>query len=193
MTTRKESGADAVSPVFENERYYYVMELVERQEARALTLDEATPDIRTILRNEEKRARTRDMGRQLVDRIETGATLEQAADEAGFPVRSAGPFTRLEFVPGVGSGNAAIGAAFGLPVGAVSGLLETDDAFYVIRVTDRTTADREAWRAQLPQQRQQVVSTLRDQRLNQFLEALREDAEIVDNRDQVLQPATAGV
>ena len=180
---------DAVSPVFENERYFYVMELVEREDARPLTLEEATPHIRAALMNEKKRDRTREMGRQMMDVIRDGATLEEAAEAAGYPVRSAGPFTRLDFVPGVGSANAAIGAAFGLAVGDVSGLVETPDAFYVLRVTDRTEADPEAWREQLPQQRAQLSNALQNQQLNQFLEALREQAEVVDNRDQVLQPA----
>jgi hypothetical protein len=35
------------------------------------------------------------------------------------------------------------------------------------------------------------MSTLQSQRLTQFLDALREEARIVDQRDQVLQPATA--
>ena len=175
------------SPVFENAQNFYILELVEREEARPLTLEEATPTIRTILTTRQQRERTRDIGRQAIDRLEDGASLEEAAEAVGAQVRTAGPFTRLDFVPGVGSRNAAIGAAFGLDIGETSGLLETPNGFYVVEVTDRTEASREAWQAQLEQQRQQAIASLQSQRLNQFLEALREEADVVDQRNQVLQ------
>ncbi|MBW3554471.1 MAG: SurA N-terminal domain-containing protein, partial [Gemmatimonadetes bacterium] len=178
------------SPIFENERRFYLMELVEREEERTLTLQEATPAIRTILINQKKRDRAKDIGRQVVDRVRSGGSLDQGAQAAGLTVRPAGPFTRVDFVPGIGAANAAIGAAFGFEVGEISGLLETSDAFYVIEVTDRTEADREAWEAQKQGQRQQVMAALQNQRLNLFMEALREEADVNDARKQVLQPTT---
>ena len=183
----------SVSPVFENERRFYAMELVEREESRPLTLQEARPTIRSILIREKQRERAREIGEQVVERLESGAPLGQAAEATGVDIRRAGPFTRMDFVPGIGSGNAAIGAAFGLEPGETSGLLETADGFYIVRVVERTPADREAWQEQLPAQRQQVVAALQRQRLNQFLQGLREEAEIVDQRDAVLQPAQAGI
>ncbi len=178
-----------VSPVFENDRSFYLFELIEREEERTLTLDEARESIEQILRTERKRERTRDMGRQLIDALQAGAALDQAAAAMGLPVEEAGPFTRIDFVPGLGRANAAIGAAFGLEIGEVSGLIETADAFYVIETTDRTEADREAWEAQLPQQRQQVAAALQNQRISEFLDALRQEADVKDNRDEVLTGA----
>ena len=181
--------AGDVSEIFENESHFYVMELVEREEARPLTLEEATPTIRTILLNERKRERTEEIGRNLVDRLEAGASLADAAAEMNLVLREAGPFTRLDFVPGLGAANAAVGAAFGLAVGETSGLVSTESGFFVINVVERTPADREAWEAQKQSQRQQVLSSLQNQRINQFLDALRQEAEVVDNRRQALRPA----
>jgi len=183
----EESVLGEVSPIFETDRAFYLMELVEREPTRILTLDEARPSVEAILRTEKKWERTRDMGRDLVDRIEAGSTLEGAASALGLQVDEIDSFTRLDFVPGVGGGNAAIGAAFGLGVGETSGLLETRDAFFVMQVTDRTQADREAWEAQRDRQRMQVVNALQSQRLEQFMRALRDEAEVVDQRQEMLR------
>jgi peptidyl-prolyl cis-trans isomerase D len=179
-----------VSPVLENDRAFYVVELLSRHDARTLTLEEATPSIRTILIRQRQRERTRDIGRQVVDRIQAGATLEQAASEIGVEVASAQSFRRLDFVPGMGQANAAVGAAFGMEPGQVSGLVSTPDAFFVVRTTERTTADRAAWSAQVDAQRQQVLSMVQNERINQYLEGLRQEARIVDQRDRVLTRGT---
>lgn len=178
-----------ISAIYENDNRFYVMELVSRQDERPLTLEEATPTIRGILVRQRQHERARDIGRQLMDRLGNGASFEEVAASAGAQVRTAGPFTRVDYVPGIGSANAVIGAAFGLAKGQTSQLLDTDQAFYVIQVTDRTPANREEWKSQLAQQRQQVLNSIRSQRLDQFLSALRDNATIVDNRAKLLHPA----
>jgi peptidyl-prolyl cis-trans isomerase D len=179
------------SPVLENERFFYVVELLSRQDARTLTLDEARSSIRTILVRERQRDRTRDIGRQLADRIRGGATLEAAGAQVGIEPRATEAFTRLDFVPGIGQANAAVGAAFGLGVGETSGLISTPDAFFIVQVLDREDADREAWLEQRDRQRQQVLAALQSRRIEQYLEGLRETARIVDQRDRVLTRGAA--
>ncbi len=187
----EQPSPDEASPILENERYFYIVELISREDARTLTLDEARPSVRAILVRQAQRERTRDIGRQTVDRIQAGATLEDAAAQAGLSVESAGPFTRLDFVPGIGQANAAIGAAFGLEIGQTSTLLSTPDAFFIVQVLNRTEADRAAWEEQVDMQRQQLIGALQSQRINQYLEGLREEARIVDQRDRVLQRGAA--
>jgi len=62
-------------------------------------------------------------------------------------IRNAGPFARVDFVPGMGRQNAAVGAAFGLPVGGVSGVVRTPANAFIIEVLSRTPADAAAWQA----------------------------------------------
>jgi hypothetical protein len=59
---------------------------------------------------------------------------------------------------------------------------------YVLEVLDRTEADSTAWLAQLPQQRAQAISQIQQQRLGEWLAALRANARVVDRREEVLVP-----
>jgi peptidyl-prolyl cis-trans isomerase D len=174
------------SPVLENDRVFYVVELLSRQDERTLTLEEAAPAIRAILVRQAQRERTRQIGRQLVDRIQGGATLEQAAAQVGLAVGTGESFTRTDFVPGMGQANAAIGVAFGMAPGQTSDLVATADAFFVVQTTARTEADQSAWQEQIQIQRQQVMGMLQSQRINQYLDGLRQEARIVDQRDRIL-------
>jgi parvulin-like peptidyl-prolyl isomerase len=106
----------------------------------------------------------------------------------GLEARVAGPFTRDDFVPGLGRQNAVVGAAFGLPIGSVSDVITTANNQYVIEVLARTPADSTAWTAQLPQQRGQAVAMIQQQRLAEWIAALRASARVVDRRAEVLVP-----
>jgi peptidyl-prolyl cis-trans isomerase D len=185
-----EDGAEPaeISPLFDTADAYYMLELIEHRPSRRLTLEEATPTIRTSLLEQKKRERARVLGRELLDRIRAGQTLEEAARAQDLPVQQAGPFSRMDFVPGLGQANAAIGAAFGLQEpGAVSGLVEAGRRLYIIELIDRTQADREAWEEQKEMQRAITVANMEQYRINQFIDGLREDARITDRRAEVLR------
>ncbi|MFW6201725.1 MAG: hypothetical protein ACOC8B_04050, partial [Gemmatimonadota bacterium] len=77
--------------------------------------------------------------------------------------------------------------AFGLDVGATSGAVEANDQFFILRTLEREPADREAWEEQKDAQRMQVAQTIQQQRIEQFIEGLRERAEIEEFLDEVLR------
>jgi peptidyl-prolyl cis-trans isomerase D len=108
-------------------------------------------------------------------------SLEAAAAKAGLTVETAGPFTRLGFVQGIGFYNQAVGAAFGLPVGTV-GMARTDEAVIVLRPDARTEATREAFDTQKGTQRDRALAAMREQRVRGFLEDLQASATIDDRR-----------
>lgn len=114
------------------------------------------------------------------------SSLASAAEARNLTVAQADPFTRLRFVPGIGQSNAAIGASFTLPVGAISAPIVTDEAVYVIRVDNRWEAGREAWQAQSETQRLELVQRLQQDRYRQYLAALREEANVEDKRLEVM-------
>jgi peptidyl-prolyl cis-trans isomerase D len=177
-----------VSPVFEATTAFYALELLSSAPAGVLELELARAGIEETIRLDRKLQRAREEAQQIVDRARAGTPLLNVAAEMGLEARVAGPFTRDDFVPGIGRQNAVIGAAFGLPIGPVSDVISTANNQYVIEVLARTPADSTAWTAQLPQQRGQAVAMIQQQRLSEWVAALRASARVVDRRAEVLVP-----
>ena len=184
----EEAAPGDVSPVFESSTAFYALELVNADPEGVLPLEQATPAIESTLRFERKMERARAEAAQVVERVRGGGGLPNLAAASGLEVRAAGPFARDDFVPGIGRYNAVVGAAFGLPIGQVSDVVSTPTNHYVLEVLQRTDADSAAWREQLPQQRQQAEALVQQQRLQEWIEALRANARIVDRRAIVLAP-----
>ncbi|HUP52526.1 MAG TPA: peptidylprolyl isomerase [Longimicrobiales bacterium] len=184
----EEAAPGDVSPVFESSTAFYALELVNADPEGVLPLEQATPAIESTLRFERKMERARAEAEQVVERVRGGGGLPNIAAESGLEVRAAGPFARDDFVPGIGRYNAVVGAAFGLPIGQVSDVVATPTNHYVLEVLQRTDADSAAWREQLPQQRRQAEALVQQQRLQEWIEALRANARIVDRRAIVLAP-----
>ena len=178
------SGAQVgeTSELFEAESGYFVARLDSLRPGGKPTVESVRDDIVTRLTREKKLEQLEPRARRVADAVKGGATLEQAAATASAEVQTTTMFTRATPVPGLGSLNQAIGTAFGLPVGAVSGPVTTPLGVYVIRVDRRTNASREAWEAQKTEQRQNVVGRLRQQRVQEFLAGLRQSAKVEDHR-----------
>jgi peptidyl-prolyl cis-trans isomerase D len=173
-----------VSELFDSENGYYIARLDTLQVGGAPTLAEATTTIRQRLAREKKVEKLVPDARALANAA-AGTSLEQAARTKGVQVTKSETFNRLAFVPGLGQGNEAIGAAFAIPVGSISEPVRTPDAVYVLRVDRRVNADRSKWEAQRQVQRQLLGQSLRQQRVQQYLQDLRASAEVEDYRKQI--------
>ena len=177
-----EAEPGEVGPVFDAPGALYVFELVERQDARTLTFEEARSAASAAVLTEKRIEAAKVRAREAVDRVRAGESLENVATAFDTRVEEAGPFTRADFVPSLGRLTPAIGAAFGLRSGETSGLVESDRGLYIIQVVERQDADRAEWEAQKAEQRAAVTEALAQQVWGEFLAALRENAEIIDQR-----------
>ena len=129
-----------------------------------------------------KAAELRDLG---VDELGT--------KERDLTVTKSNMFGRATFVPGLGRLNNAIGAAFALPVGAISEPIATDDGVFVLRVDRRVDATRDAFEAQKATQRASAIRVLQEARMREFMQGIRETADISDRRKQVSAAARSQV
>jgi peptidyl-prolyl cis-trans isomerase D len=179
-----------VSELMETEQALFVARLESYTPKGMVPLKEATPQIRRQLAAQKKLEQARVAGQKLVEQARAGKTLQQVAAANGLQVQQAGPFTRVEPNPVFGQANAAIGAAFGVPVGKVSDVVKTSGGLFIIRPVARTEADRKAWEAQKEQQRAMAMAQLQQEAFVRWMQSRRKSAEIEDNRDRFFQRST---
>jgi parvulin-like peptidyl-prolyl isomerase len=185
-----QEGPGAVSPVFETSRGFYMLEILSEDPARTLTLDEVRPEVEAFLRMQRKTELARERAAGLAEDVRRGsATLEALAEREGAEFHTPDAFARVGSVPGMGSANAAIGAAFGTPVGEIGGPVAVGSRVFLIRVLEREEADRETFELLKEILRAQLTSQLRQQRLELWLDGLRETTRIVDRRAEYFRAA----
>jgi peptidyl-prolyl cis-trans isomerase D len=172
------------SELFDAEDGYYLARLDTLQEGGDPSFDKVKDEIRLRVTYERTLDRLEQQARQLATAA-ASSTLEQAAAAQKLEVQKSEPFTRAGFVPGIGQGNQAIGAAFGLPIGKVSQPVRTEEAIYVLRVDARTEANKAQFAAQKELLRQQRLNTLRQQAVQLYLQDLRKSAKIQDRRKEI--------
>jgi peptidyl-prolyl cis-trans isomerase D len=189
--TRDGARAGQVSDLLETEQAFFVAKLESFTPAGTTPLAQATPQIRRQLVLEKKQEQARKIGQELVAQVRAGKTLQQVAAARGLEVRQAGPFTRGDPNPALGQANAAVGAAFGVPVGKVSDVVKTSAGLFIVRPVARVEADRRAFEAQKQQMRTLATSRLQQEAVERWLQSIRKAADIEDRRKEIFNQQSA--
>jgi peptidyl-prolyl cis-trans isomerase D len=176
--------AGETSELFDDETGYYLARLDSLSEGGDPNFEAVKGAVRQQVAQERALDRLTPKAQQLASAAATSG-LEAAAAQQHLNVQHSPLFTRGTFVPGLGQFNEAIGAAFGLPVQAVSAPVRTSDALFVLRVDKRVQADSAAWLKQVDQQRQVRLQQLQQQRVQLFLQDLHDSAKIDDRRKKI--------
>lgn len=172
------------SELFDSDEGYYVAALDSLFEGGIPTFEQAKDDIRRQLLSRRK-AETLLPKAEALAKAAATSTLEAAAAAAGATVTKTEMFTRPQFVAGLGRFNAAVGAAFTLPIGAVSAPIVTDQGVFVLRVEKRVDADKAAWEKQKDTQRREAISSIQQLRVRTFLNEIRQGAKVKDHRKEI--------
>jgi peptidyl-prolyl cis-trans isomerase D len=183
----EEGSPGEVSPVFEDRQAFYMMELVSSSSAGTQTLEDARPTIEQILSVQKKVEAVRMEARDLVNQARDAGSLEVLDDGDQLTVQESGPSSRSQFFPGLGVRNPAIGAAFGLEVNGISDPVVWNNNVYVVQPLEVIPADSTAFEEEKANQRARLAFTVQQQRLQQWIEGLREVARIVDRREAVFR------
>jgi len=182
----EEASEGDVSPVFETRQAFYMLELVETREAGYTSLEDATPSIEQAVLAQKKLGVAKLEGEEVLVAIRAGESIEVVAERRGLEIDSAGPYARVDFVPGLGRLNAAVGAGFGLNVGEISGVIEATNNVFIIKLADYFAADTTVFEDERLARREELQGFAQQTRMQEWLNGLRDIARIEDRRDEVL-------
>ncbi len=175
-----------ISEAIELSDQFLVVQLTETTPEGVRPLTEVRSQVENSVRNEKRREMVLDLVMQLT---ENGTDLEQLAEASEKEIQMA---ENIRFggnsIPGAGREVKVIGYVFGMDEGEVSGPVEGSNAVFVIRLLEKSMADpaemteseRSQIRTGLEQQKFQTFNQI-------FLDRLKEDADITDNRSALIQ------
>ncbi|MFT5369867.1 MAG: peptidyl-prolyl cis-trans isomerase D [Candidatus Latescibacterota bacterium] len=171
-----------ISNVYEKEQGIYVFGLRETRPEGPQPVDEAETQIASKLKQSKKVKVASDRLVEVLGNIKTGKSLEEAAKFFNLTVKKPDAFTRVGFVPSVGSRNAFVGTAFRQPVGQTSDIVTTDRGAYILQVLSKTPIEEEKLAEERVTLYQQVLSQKRQEVIAAWFSDLRESATVEDNR-----------
>jgi parvulin-like peptidyl-prolyl isomerase len=175
-----------LSEFYENGSGFHLVELISRTETGEFSFDEVRAQIESTLRVEKRLEAARGVAETRLAELGDGG-LESLATSTGWPIQTTGAVNRRQFVPGLGRDTEAIGAAFVTPVGMTSGPYSAGDTYVVLRVDQRNEADAQLFDLMKSQLRSQLEAQIAQQRALAWIEALRDEAIVVDHRDRLNQ------
>ena len=174
----------AIGLVEETEDALYLFRIDSMTPAGVPPLESIRDAVEHLARQAKKWEAAKSIGAALLKRLDEGASLDMAARALGLPHQVVGPFTRVN--PPFPNPTFT-GAAFSLEPGQRSGILDTPEGYYLIQVMSKTPADSAAFNAGYDELKADAIRRARQDRARIYLTALRENAKIVDRRDQILR------
>ncbi len=184
---------DSIGPYITPDAYY-MFQVAEKLPSVLPTYDDLAGELRgdnpehpaaTALTLERQSDSAQSVAEEMAAAVRAGRHLEDAAEALGYQVTQSQPFSRKDYVPGVGSGNEFVGVSFGLRTAQTSGAVhvENPDRYYVIRVEEKTAASQQEFAEQEASLRSQLLQREQMQVFSAWLEDLMAEATINDYRD----------
>ncbi|MDX1637496.1 MAG: peptidyl-prolyl cis-trans isomerase, partial [Balneolaceae bacterium] len=148
--------------------------------------EEVRQQIRTTVLNEKRKEQIAERVRDLKA---SHSTLDALAEAAGKQVVTQQGLRKSSVViQGAGREPEVVGAVFGLEEGEISDILVGNSAVFVVRLDRKQEADlQNLTTSQRQQIRQQLVQEKSKSYMQVWMEQLRADADIEDNRAQLLR------
>ena len=178
-----ENGIGSVSPVFKVSTGYVVATVSEITKQGYKPFDEVSEAVERSLLRKKKIDQSMAIANNIKESAASSGDLNIATsvfDKA--IVSKADNFTASSTIPGIGRDPAFAEAALKVELNSISGPIKSSRGSYLIKVTERTDIDSTLYNIQKNSLRDNLLSQKKNRVFSDWLTALKDDAEIEDNR-----------
>ncbi|XWN36557.1 MAG: SurA N-terminal domain-containing protein [Balneola sp.] len=186
LTFLERADQGDISRVIELGTDFVVVQLDEKTKEGYRPLDEVRTQVETIVKLEKKKALA---VKNAEEALSSNQSVEAVASSLGKEVQTAEAIVANSMVlTGAGREPKVIGAIFELENGETSGVIEGASAAYIVTITSKQVPNIN----NLDEATRQQIRTRLEGEINQkfgaiWLEQLKQEAEIVDNRSRLIQ------
>jgi len=133
----------AVSPIFETDAQVLIVKVINREPAGIEPFEEAKEKVQTDFTDYLAKQKCRaDIEKIWADIQDKGASLNKAAADASYELRTSRPISRMDYLIGIGGDPRIIGAAFALKnPGDMTGPVEYLKGWAILKLDERESAD----------------------------------------------------
>lgn len=178
-----ENKLNSISPVFNVAPGYTVVSISEIDKGGYKPLDDVKAAIRINLLREKKEAKALETAKIIREKIGSSGNLELAKDiESSAKVASVQNFSPNGSIPSLGREFAFSAKAVELNINEISDAFLGSRGAFIIRVTSRTEFDSTSYSLQKNSIRDNLLNQKKSRIFDQWIQSLKREAKIVDNR-----------
>ncbi|OFV90393.1 MAG: hypothetical protein A3H95_03790 [Acidobacteria bacterium RIFCSPLOWO2_02_FULL_64_15] len=175
--------SDEVAGPIRSSRGFVFVTLTGRQDPYVPKLDE----VASRVRDEVIKNKARELGRQkaseIAARLKNAPDFEKAAKAAGVEAKTTELITRDAPLPDLGITTTLGEMAFALPVGSVSGVVETDSGVAIVKVLEKQDVTPTEWLANKDRFRDEFLTDRRNRFFSAYMAKAKQRMRIEVNRD----------
>ncbi|MBP6672458.1 MAG: peptidylprolyl isomerase [Bacteroidetes bacterium] len=172
-----------ISDAYQVNNGYAIVKISEVKKEGVRTFDDVKESIRGRALREKKMAKLKGIAEQRYSSLGANGDLNSLSADANVSVQTTGEFSFGGGIPMVGREFAFSGAAKNAEIGKITSPVEGKRGYYLLKVLSRTPFDSAGYNAVKNMLASQLVNEKRQRVLTQWLEKLKETADIEDNRE----------
>lgn len=173
----------SISDAYQVNNGYAIVMVTEEKKEGVRAFDEVKESLRPRVVRKKKLAFLKPTVDARFAALGANGDLTTLSGEPNVTVNTTGEFSVSGFIPTIGRDNAVLGAAKNGPVGTIAPPIEGQRGYYLVKTLKRTPVDTAAYGMQKNIMAAQVLQEKKQRVLTQWLEKLRDAADIEDNRE----------